>query len=61
MEEKSNEQRAGWRVRSVIKALHILELFTPTQTELSLAQLSRLTDMPKSTLLNMLKTLESEG
>ena len=61
MEENFSEPRAGWRVRSVVKALHILELFSPTQTELSLAQLSRLTDMPKSTLLNMLKTLESEG
>ena len=63
MENHPNETegREGWRVRSVTKALHILELFTPAQTELSLAQLSRLTGMPKSTLLNMLKTLESEG
>ena len=49
------------RVRSVVKALHILELFSPGRTELSLSQLSRLLAMPKSTLLNMLRTLESEG
>lgn len=60
-EEQRTPEKETWRVRSVVKAMHILELFSPTQTELSLAQLSRLMEMPKSTLLNMLKTLESEG
>ena len=43
MENHPNETegREGWRVRSVTKALHILELFTPAQTELSLAQRGR--------------------
>ena len=57
----AEDARETGRVRSVVKALHILELFSPAQTELSLSQLSRLLSMPKSTLLNMLRTLEDEG
>ena len=49
------------KVNSVIKCLNIMECFSNTKTELSLAQLSRLLKMPKSTLLNTIRTLESGG
>ena len=62
MEMNTPEERAeSWRVRSVSKALSILGLFTPSRPEQSLAELAHTLDMPKSTLLNMLRTLESEG
>ncbi|MDD6089500.1 MAG: IclR family transcriptional regulator [Candidatus Limivicinus sp.] len=53
--------QADGRVNSITKALRILDCFTPERTELSLSQLSRLLGMPKSTLLNQVRTLESSG
>lgn len=55
----SNDNQA--RINSVIKAFRILELFDPSNTEFSLTQISRQLDMPKSTLLNFIRTLEGEG
>ena len=52
---------SGSRVSSTAKALQVLDCFTPTQTELSLAQISRLLHIPKSTLLNQIRTLEEAG
>ena len=52
---------AGSRVTATAKALRVLDCFTPTQPELSLAQISRILNMPKSTLLNQLRTLEEAG
>ena len=52
---------AGARVTATAKALRVLDCFTPTQPELSLAQISRMLQMPKSTLLNQLRTLEEAG
>lgn len=49
------------RVTSTAKALRVLDCFSPTQTELTLAQISRMLNMPKSTLLNQLRTLEEAG
>ena len=49
------------QILSVIKALNILELFDAQHTELSLSQISRELEMPKSTLLNFVRTLESDG
>ena len=57
----NQSKESPWRVNSVTKAFRILEQFTPAQEVLTLTQLSQRLDMPKSTLLNMLKTLESEG
>lgn len=51
----------GVLVNSVVKALDILECFTPTQRELTLAQISRQLGLPKSTALNLIRTLESKG
>ena len=52
---------AGSRVTATAKALRVLDCFSPTQPELSLAQISRILNMPKSTLLNQLRTLEEAG
>jgi DNA-binding IclR family transcriptional regulator len=49
------------KVNSLSKALRILEIFSPQQTNLSLSQLSRILKIPKSTLLNMIRTLEDAG
>ena len=55
------ERGESWRVKSVMKALGILELFSPARTQMSLAQLSHTLEMPKSTTLNLIKTLEDGG
>lgn len=49
------------RVNSVKKALRVLECFTTAAPEMTLTQLSRELDMPKSTLLNLIRTLEESG
>lgn len=49
------------RVNSTAKALKILDCFSPSQPELTLAQISRILDMPKSTLLIHLNTLQEAG
>lgn len=48
-------------VMSVVKALNILDCFTITRSQLSLAQLSTQMSYPKSTTLNLVRTLESSG
>jgi len=54
------ESESG-RVNSVKKALRVLECFTAASPEMTLTQLSRELDMPKSTLLNLIRTLEEAG
>jgi len=49
------------KINSVIKSLRILELFNPVNTEYSLTQISKRLQIPKSTLLNFMRTLEGEG
>jgi DNA-binding IclR family transcriptional regulator len=49
------------KVGSIAKCLRILESFTLQRAELNLTQLSRLLKIPKSTLLNMIRTLEDGG
>lgn len=61
MNESIIPGEATKKIGSVIKALNILELFDPQHTELSLAQISKSLEMPKSTLLNFIRTLECEG
>lgn len=58
---KRNIRDEPWMVNSVVKAFDILKCFDVNNAELSLAQLSKQLDMPKSTLLNLIKTLEYEG
>lgn len=58
---RSDADNSGKIVNSVNKALRILECFTAVQRELSLSQISRLVNVPKSTALNLIRTLESSG
>lgn len=48
-------------VGSIEKAMRVLNCFTSSQAELSLAQISNKLSMPKSTTLNIIKTLEFDG
>ena len=48
-------------INSVLKAIKILNLFQASQTRLSLAEISRRSDIPKSTAHNLLTTLLSQG
>ncbi|MDO5445430.1 MAG: IclR family transcriptional regulator [Eubacteriales bacterium] len=54
----NGESTKNTTVSSVAKAIRILDCFSPKQPELSLARLSSMLNMPKSTLLNQLRTLE---
>ena len=59
--QTGGELSGAGRVSSTAKALRILDCFSPRQPDLSLAQISRMLEMPKSTLLNQLRTLEEAG
>ena len=48
-------------VNSVLKAIKIMGLFNASESRLSLAEISRRLNMPKSTAHNLLNTLLSEG
>lgn len=47
-------------VNSVLKAIKIMNLFNESETRLSLGEISRRLDIPKSTAHNLLKTLMSQ-
>lgn len=53
--------KPGAMVNSVGKALRILECFTEKQPELTLSQISLRLGFPKSTTLNLIRTLEING
>ena len=53
--------RAGQTVQSVERALAILKAFSAGEPELSVAQLSRRLNLPKSTVSRLLSTLEANG
>jgi DNA-binding IclR family transcriptional regulator len=59
--EMQDRQAPVWQVKSVYKAMELLTLFTEEQTSWSLAALSSVLDQPKSTISNMLRTLEEGG
>lgn len=63
MEKRTNRPAENelTRVDSVRKAFSILECFTPQRAEISLSELSRLCRIPKSTLLNQMRTMEQAG
>ncbi len=48
-------------INSLLKALDLMELFTPAEPRLTLAEISKRLDMPKSTAHNLLTTLMSRG
>jgi DNA-binding IclR family transcriptional regulator len=49
------------KIRSVAKALTIIDLLAAKQREMSLAELARDTSLPKSTLHGLLSTLRDFG
>jgi DNA-binding IclR family transcriptional regulator len=59
--KKQAQESTPKKITSVIKALRILELFDPSNSELSLSQISKKLGWPKSTLSNFVRTLETEG
>lgn len=61
MKNNASPNESPTKIMSVIKALRILELFDPVNNELSLTQISKQLNFPKSTLLNFMRTLEGEG
>jgi DNA-binding IclR family transcriptional regulator len=48
-------------IGSLLKAIDLMQLFTPAEPRLTLAEISRRLDMPKSTAHNLLATLMSRG
>jgi IclR family transcriptional regulator, KDG regulon repressor len=60
-EESIKDYGAGQLVGSVQKALDILDAFVPRKPELSLTELADLLSLNKSTLFNLLRTLEGHG
>jgi DNA-binding IclR family transcriptional regulator len=48
-------------INSVLKAIKIMHLFNETETRLTLTEISRRLEIPKSTAHNLLKTLLSQG
>jgi DNA-binding IclR family transcriptional regulator len=48
-------------INSLLKAIDILQVFTPNEPRLSLAEIAGRLDMPKSTTHNLLQTLLSRG
>lgn len=48
-------------IQSVVKAVKIMNLFSTSDPQLSLAEISKRLNMPKSTAHNLLNTLLSEG
>lgn len=49
------------KIKSLEKALRLLECFTPAEPELGVTELSRILDMHKSTVFNIIDTLEYMG
>ena len=49
------------KVNSILKCFNLLECFSTSNHELNLTQLSLLLKIPKSTLLNIIRTMESSG
>lgn len=48
-------------IQSVLKAIDMLYLFSPTEPTLTLGEISKRMNMPKSTAYNLLNTLASRG
>jgi DNA-binding IclR family transcriptional regulator len=48
-------------IKSLVKAIRIMELFSADEPRLPIAEISRRIGLPKSTVHNILKTLSAEG
>ncbi|MDC7125641.1 MAG: IclR family transcriptional regulator [Spirochaetales bacterium] len=56
----NHKEQPGF-VNSVFKAICVLECFSPEQPVMSLGQISKQLSLPKSTVSNLIKTLEQVG
>lgn len=54
-------QAEGVKIRSIAKAMHVLECFTIEQPELGITEISAMLDIQKSTVYNILATFEAMG
>lgn len=61
MTVEKKERSEGWKMQSVVKAFGLLKLFTGKNPEWTFNQLLQEKKFPKSTLSNMLRTLEFCG
>lgn len=59
MKQVDNEKKDSWQIGSIAKALKLLNLFSEQNPTWTLAQISQMLSQPKSSVLNMLRTLES--
>lgn len=57
----SKEEGASWMLGSAAKCIHTLQTFTVNKPEWTLTQLSKELSISKSTMVNILKTLEAFG
>ncbi|MDC3728811.1 IclR family transcriptional regulator [Rhodococcus sp. Rp3] len=57
----SREERAGRQMTSVAKALQLLDAFRKARADMSLSELARRADVPKSTAFRLLAELEQSG
>lgn len=60
-QDRQGRGRGEGTVNAVVKALHVLECFSASQGRLTLAQISHRLSLPKSTALNLIRTLEQAG
>lgn len=61
MASQSDTKTDRSQVRSALRALELLECFTPARPELSMTDLARKTGLPPSTTARLVSTLESSG
>lgn len=59
MENETNEKTPG--VKSLARALRVLECFSLEQPELGVSEIARMLDMQKSTVFNILSTFQQSG
>lgn len=59
--ERISSSTSQKKIGVIVKVARVFDCFNTMNTELSLAQLSRLCGMPKTTMVNIIRTLETEG
>ena len=59
--ERISSSTSQKKIGVIVKVARVFDCFNTMNTELSLAQLSKLCGMPKTTMVNIIRTLETEG
>src|SRR5208283_2818904 len=57
----TDQKRTGHAVKSLVKALNLLKLFTPTKAEWALRDMAEALDYHKSSVQRLITTLEGQG